>query len=183
MFVLSLDPGSRNFAYCVTSIDENKFRFLEIGQISNTIVNLTALTRKSKKIVDESVDVMTPKYIKSMSGLLTEYAIQEIVIERFQARGLKGSTIEAVSIMVGILMCIAHNRGLKIRLITAAQWKNQVNRIVTLNNSYGESHKLGFTPHETDASYMGIYHYHAQHGGDLEWVNRVIQEMERYAAL
>ena len=199
MRVLMLDPGSRNFGYSVLEIDGKGFRYLEIGQIEKTIVNLTANphVRKPKRRkkagqapqkipkdgwpVDHPLHVMLPRYYKTMSRLIKDYGIDEVVMERFQSRGLKGSTIEAVSIMVGILLGMLHRMKIKSRLVTAGQWKNQINRHINLDNTYKITAKFGYTPHETDACFMGIYHYHSHYNGELEWATQVPEKMENYS--
>lgn len=191
MRLLQFDPGSRNFAYSVMDIQGDKFHYLEIGQFINTIVNLTPYPAykkpKTKKKIPKSewpfdppIQDATPIFVSSMNRLLDEYKPHEIVIERFQARGLKGSTIEAVSIMIGMIYILAKNKNIKVRLITAAQWKNRVNTIVNLDTLYGQTKKLGFSPHETDASCMGIYHYFSNYNGDMSLCNQILKNMERW---
>lgn len=195
MRILCLDPGSRNFGYCVIEIDENGFQYLEIGQILKTIVNLTALPayrkgpKRKKKIAKEDrpfdppVQDMLPQFRKVLMAILKDWNPDEIVVERFQARGLKGSTIEAVSIMIGIILLQGYLRKIKVRLITAAQWKNVVNKHVILDTLYSHTQLDGFTPHETDASCMGLYHFANNNKEILSWVNQVVSKMKKYSQL
>jgi Holliday junction resolvasome RuvABC endonuclease subunit len=178
MVVLGIDPGTQNMGYSVFEVRETSLYFFEIGQITSTITNLTPnkqfkkitkaerlkASKKKVKLLKKDrpfqppLDIGAKRFIKVSSSILKEYKPDCAVIERFQSRGLKGSTIECVSIMIGIMIRECFYRKISLRLLIASQWKNRVNQFLNLDSFYLETAKLGFTPHETDSMCMPLYH-------------------------
>jgi len=77
-----------------------------------------------------------------------------IVAERFQSRGLKGSLVESVNLMLGVILGTYRERS--VRLITAATWKNRFQKAheVDLKNVYKV---CGAQPHQLDATLIGLW--------------------------
>ena len=76
-------------------------------------------------------------------------------MERFMARGMKGTTIELVNIMIGYLSAMWKSRNKRsFKLLTAAQWKNEWNRRSDLKEFYK---KASCEVHQVDAIGIGMY--------------------------
>lgn len=176
--VYSLDAGSSNNAYSVTSYTKKSMVFKEIGQFVSPVKNLTdniiypKLTKAEKAKFAKQGKKRIPKeerrsiapfyesfptYITSIRGIFDEYKVRDVVTERFQTRGIGGPLIEQVSVMNGALMTIAHSLDLQYRLVTAAQWKNRIEKTISLDVFYLCGKEYGFTPHEVDSSLIGLY--------------------------
>ena len=166
--VLSGDPGLTNYAVCVTQYKKGKLKILKIGMIKSIIKNLVANDivktvgpkRKREKIVIKGNMYLTHKFIKRFSKLLDEYKPDEVVMERFQNRGFRGgqSIAECISFMLGVLAALCEMRKIKYTWITAAQWKNQFNRQLSLDKVYDEiKKKWRIEPHVWDALCQGMY--------------------------
>lgn len=98
-------------------------------------------------------------YMKTISSLVQRHEPVVWVAERYMTRGIKGSLIEMVAIMIGAVFGIYH-RKMAFRFIIAAEWKNQANKIGNLKAFYKEAKKFGVTPHQVDACFIGIYVAH-----------------------
>lgn len=122
------------------------------------------------------------RFHKVIVDLLEQYRPSVIIMERFQSRGLKGAVIECISIMIGIVMTLAKARGIRVRLVTAAQWKNEINKVENLEGLYSETATLGFTPHETDTLGMSVYLKAEQTPEAMEWIQkkRIKKALTRY---
>lgn len=158
------DPGDSNYGYAVITYDTEKIKFSiqELGMFTCQINNLTnsyakppkSKRRKRKIVADyapfpEQLDLFEREWI----DLIVKYNTRTISTERFQARGLRGKSIEIVSIMNGVIALTAQHFIVPMQMITAATWKNQVNRLFDLKLLYT---KLSLTPHTVDAVFIAI---------------------------
>lgn len=76
-----------------------------------------------------------------------------LIAERFMNRGsMRGATGELVSMMLGIMACTCKHKDLA--FITAAQWKNAINKVISLDELYD---RAPFIPHAVDAICIGLY--------------------------
>lgn len=180
MYVIySMDTGSTNCGYTVTSYTKKSFAFEEIGMFDSPVKNLTdtieylKLTKAEKaKLAKQGKKRVTkedkrfhpplsegfPVYCKTVNEIVDEFKVADVVAERFQTRGIGGPLIEKVSVMNGALITIAHLQSKLFRLITASQWKNAVSKIIDINTFYLCGKNYGFTPHEVDSTLIGLYH-------------------------
>lgn len=140
--ILSCDPGTRNFGISVVRFKLNPFRYkvLYNGMLQNTINDLTGDLTKSFS-----------SYKSEIRKLKNKYKVDYICAERFMTRGLKGTTIECVCVMLALLSQI----GVKdFRFITASQWKNAWNKFHDLNTFYDV---CPCETHQIDAVNIGLY--------------------------
>jgi hypothetical protein len=77
------------------------------------------------------------------------------------ARGMKGSTIELVNCMLGALVARSGLKSQNVKLLPAAQWKNEFNRIYNLEEFYKS---VNCVDHQADASLIGLYGAHVWYG-------------------
>lgn len=145
--VLACDPGTANFAFCVTRIriqQPFRYKLLETGMIQNPIRDLTGLLTEQ-----------TERFENEIQTLIDKYGVDIIIAERFMNRGRNGNTGELVSFMLGIMMKMSD---IHLTLITAAQWKNAFNKLQDLKELYKEMKKrCKLEPHPIDAACMSIY--------------------------
>lgn len=151
MRILSGDPGKVNFALSVVDVTDGTLTVLGTRMLQNPVRTLKVDTREQVANFLEEI-----KEIDRMYGPFDGCAF-----ERFQTRGICGDTIESISLMLGVLSMWSLDHKIPIRLITASQWKNQINRKVDLKALYKE-HKLTSKKsvkaiHEFDAMLIGVY--------------------------
>lgn len=176
MKIFGFDPGETNSAYAVVDMKPGvAYRLREIGQIDNTIKNLTDKLQKPKvrhkKKLDKNgkkkptkwkeqlppLQEQLPKYYKTISGLFRDHGKpKEVYAERFQTRGVKSKSVETVSMMNGVVATMCMHRHTNFYAVIAGTWKNHVNRHFSLDALYVAAKKLGFTPHEVDALLIAV---------------------------
>lgn len=153
MRVLSFDPGTSNFAFSIQDyvFEDNKLRATVVG----TGMFNKCITQLHGKHMHHQIR----RFRKAMIKLRDKYKPDLVSIERFQSRGLKGTTIECICIMIGFMLHIFRKQQPKIFL--ASTWKNRINRLVDLKATYTdyELQKKASTktPHELDATLIGFY--------------------------
>lgn len=156
---VACDPGSTNFGICLGDIRVKKgvlqYRIRSVKKLESTVCDL-------KQRVGEQI-VM---YLNEIQEFATKKP-NSVVIERFQARGLRGSTGEQVSIMIGALTTLYPDRT---NLVIPSTWKNSVNRALP---NMGERTPLEWmykqlkgevSAHEVDAAVMLIWAGHIATG-------------------
>ena len=156
--VISGDPGSKNFAISVIegALVEGKVKIRLHG---------TTMLPEEARLFDLTKDIQIPlgNYRNVLRNLAREYGSPAAVcFERFQTRGILGKTIECISMMNAVPPLIFGKAD--VRVITAATWKNRINRFIDLKASYKE-YKLTRVAslkrdHELDACLIGIYMIH-----------------------
>lgn len=162
--ILGCDPGSKNYGYtCLDArVKEGKLKTKvhEIGMFQRCINNLTSKpqkppkSRRKKEGMWAPLQEQLPIFEHFWSGVLDEFKPDMFMVERYQARGGKGTTIECVSIMNGVIASLCLDRGIDFQMITAATWKNRVNAHISLEDSYKE---VEFPDHMVDSSFIGMY--------------------------
>jgi hypothetical protein len=161
--VLSMDPGTTNFAASVLRVapsgDVLKTKVIGSRLISNTIKVPGDLQREARAFRSE---------VFSLEHMYGPFDL--VVAERFQSRGLKGTTIESINMMLGVLAVMYDS----LTVYTAATWKNAFNRKFDLKDLY-EVQKISNKPikkserrtiHELDCTLMGVFHACKQLGYD-----------------
>lgn len=147
--ILSMDPGTKNFAASILKAKRKGDRLLlkVIG---------------TKMIGDTIQDIGNPQedseaFRAEVSRLVETHGVTHITAERFQTRGIKGKTIESICMMLGII--VNEFSHLDIRYFTASTWKNQYNRSLDLKELYVDlkDQKSNVEVHELDCTLMGIY--------------------------
>lgn len=138
--ILAFDPGSVNMGISVIEILDGKPRVLANATMMHPIHDIPSFMSQQEAFVDEVTSWIETFHPKAM------------VAERFQSRGLRGSTVECVSMMLGILSMF----NLPTLFITAATWKNQYQKRFNVN--LREIYKtIDTTPHQLDASLIGHF--------------------------
>lgn len=151
--VLSLDPGVTNCAWAVLDSGRSgAVKLLATGMIQNTVREFTG----------DAVRESSARFTNEIQQLVEEYSVTHLIAERFMSRGMKGLTIELVNAMLGILINGWKGRRGTLKLVTAAQWKNEWNRNSDLTAFYAE---CDCEVHQVDAIGIGLY-------GIDHWFNR-----------
>lgn len=140
--VLSFDPGSVNMGCSLVEYDKS---LKTITVLANTVLthplhDIKSFIRERQQFVDE------------VQAWISAGKPSAIIAERFQSRGLRGTTIECVCIMLGILSSF----GLPVLFTTAATWKNRYQKRfnVDLRQIYNE---LQVAPHQLDSALIGCF--------------------------
>lgn len=160
MIIWGHDPGERNYGYTVLEYKKDgvSFRILEIGQILNTVTNLTDKPMRPPKSRRKKEDNAPPlvEGVQNYRVLLKRLAVEhgnpaEVYSERFQTRGVKSRSVETVSFMNGILCLQTTAWKASFHTMIAGTWKNAFNRNQSLDRMYELGKTLGLTPHEIDS--------------------------------
>ncbi|AQT28694.1 hypothetical protein YOLOSWAG_216 [Erwinia phage vB_EamM_Yoloswag] len=154
MRILAGDPGKVNFALSVIEVNGRNLDVLGTRMFKRPIQNLHYDMRQP-----------TREFLKEIREINKLYGpFDAMCFERFQSRGLGGNTIEAISLMLGVLSAFALQQNIPLDLITASQWKNAFNRHMDLKGYYAEynltSKKSRKAIHEFDASLIGVYTFY-----------------------
>lgn len=142
--VLALDMGTRNCA--ISCVGAAKQPLLIANRmVDNPIRGLTTALPEKTMLFIEEIDQWVQAYNPS-----------KIVVERFQSRGLMGTTVEEISLMIGALTCFYGTR-IPVEAITAATWKNEWHRNFT-GYALKDLYRVCRTPdHLLDATLIGIW--------------------------
>lgn len=146
--MLSLDPGTVNHGWAVLKVNRPfKPEVLATGLIHNNIHDLKG-----------NIQDRTALYLSEIQAIVEQFDVDSIAVERYMTRGLKGTTIECVNVMIGAIMGITWNTAsqgpVRIMLMPASQWKNEWNRYSDLVTFYG---KVKCVAHQVDSVGIGLY--------------------------
>lgn len=156
--VISGDPGSKNFAISVIE------GALVEGKVMIKLHGTNMLPDEARLFdLTSGIKETLGNYRNLLKNLSLEYGKPSAVcFERFQTRGILGKTIECISMMNAVPPLIF--KSADVRVITAATWKNRVNKHIDLKAAY-KDYKLTRVAstkrdHELDACLIGIYMIH-----------------------
>lgn len=175
--LLSLDPGSRNFGISCVGLDsKGRVVVLANSVLTNPITNLVSNVGDSINIFHDEI----ARWVRM-------YRPDGFIMERFQSRGGRaGPLIELVSGMT-LSVCTEY-RHLPCKLITAATWKNKFNR--RFREDEDDKPLDGFykicrtTPHQLDASLIGVYGLEIGTNTDIDYEPLdIIAQVEAVSAL
>jgi len=153
--VLAFDPGTANFGcfggvlYGVKTL--HSIKPIVTKMLENPVTSLTT-----------DLATQTDRFRLEICGLIEQVQPDIIIIERFQSRGLMGTTVELISFMIGFITGIANEYEsagdtlILVRPITASQWKNSVNKSASLEDLYAMLGKATLH-HRLDAMLMSLY--------------------------
>jgi hypothetical protein len=133
--VVGFDPGTTNFGVFGGVLQGVKTLHRVRPLISYMLQN------PIKKIPSDGSD-FSEAFMREIAEIFRKVKPDVVVIERFQARGLMGPTIELISVMIGLIASLLtdlaekEGRHIIFRVLTASTWKNSVNRVVSLDNLY-----------------------------------------------
>lgn len=187
--VLGFDPGTANFGVSASTLyGTDSIRCVEVHEssmIENPVVDFT-----------EDMYEQYTKFTREIRSYINTYKPHIIVVERFASRGLKGKTIELVSLMIGAILATAYackDEGdfILVKPVMPASWKNQVNRIYSIQELYDtfKSHKV--VAHKVDAALMSMYLFPSKQNPYSflanktkreKWINEVINSAQTFPA-
>lgn len=174
--ILANDPGTTNYGFAIVKATMKQttagrtldFSILEHGLIPSTVRTL----KNGKQLIAE-----IKAYLMTIQGLRIKHIPVAWIAERYMTRGIKGSTIEMVAIMMGSVLGKYHKK-MRFKFIIAAEWKNQVNKRGDLKEFYKAVRPYRITPHQVDACFIGIYGAHRWAGlKGFEFLPKNIGEM------
>lgn len=162
LYVLSSDPGTANHGSAVSKAELVGGR-LKFELLGNTMIDREFLPQDFSapyeaqalylKALDKFFRSCVPKHVRHPSL---------VVMERFQARGIRGSQGEIVSFMLGSQVA-KYGSNAPVVILTAGTWKNQVNRMKVsgskkpLDVLYEKNKAAGGVNHTLDACLMASY--------------------------
>ncbi len=149
--IIGADPGHVNFGMWVGEVSVTKSKIQKIVTLESFMVEDTITDFKK-------LDSQYIGFRELLLDLKHEYKPNYCVIERFQNRGSRtGLLAECIGFMTGVFyQTFVSNtvNSTEVRLITAASWKNKVNRVFDLKQEYKQYKSLG--PHRMDALLIGL---------------------------
>ena len=148
--LLGLDPGSVNFAYSIIEVETYttpkgttlKVKPIETGLITNTISSMRNAKSELRSFLSDLEFLINRK----------DLSIQGLVVEQFQSRGVQTSLLEKVNVMIGAILTNFYY--LDIDFFMASAWKRSIKQVFDLDYEYK---RITCTPHELDATYIGIF--------------------------
>lgn len=173
---LGVDPGSANYAY--TYLEVSPVKIISCGMIQTTINNLIdkpvkppkSQIRKTKSFVYRKPFMdQLGLYCKDWKKSFNKFKPYHITCERYQSRRMGGAVIEYTNMMSGVLACLTRDHGHTIDFITAATWKNQINKLSCLDDIYKE---VSLPPHVVDSAFIGLFGALKKTG--TPWTNKYV---------
>lgn len=186
---LGVDPGTANYAYGIVQYHlKGEYlvpKILSAGQLHWTISNLTdspqrppkSKRRKKIPIKDQMIPNFSTQlamFEKDWRSQIKKFQPTTWAVERFQSRGLRGKTVEAICIMNGVLAAMSRRNSILFNMITAAQWKNRVNAYGSLEEIYSQ---VTLPPHIVDACFISTYQ--ALKYYNLDWDKQIVVRMSK----
>lgn len=143
---LGMDPGTNNFAVSAVSVGLRKgaFEILTHHMVDSAV----------NDIKSEDTGERIKRFSAEIKCLKRTHKAIFVTAERFMTRGHGGTTIESISVMLGVVATVF---GTEVRFITAANWKNAFNKWYNLDKLYGDMKPYGITNHQVDAVCIGLY--------------------------
>lgn len=116
LIILSHDPGTSSYGWCVNQYEPEGFKVLEVGMMHHRV-----------SAIHEGLNEASAAYLEEVDGIVRRNGVTHMCFERFQARnaGLY-NIIECVNLMMGVL--IGNYRTMTFDAFYASVWKNSVNR-------------------------------------------------------
>lgn len=144
--ILACDPGTKNFGISCVGVKDGKVDVIANAVLTNPMYELTANVMRQRDLFSAEVRQWFKLYSPNL-----------VIAERFQTRGNGGPTIETVSLMLGLLGAF---RKVPYKYVVASQWKNAFNKRWAEGNKEflkGLYADCLTTPHQLDASLIGVY--------------------------
>ena len=150
--ILALDPGTSNFGWSVLEVQ----RPFKVSLLASGLIE-RPMTEMAGSHFGDQIEAL----LDEISEITQEFGTCHLIAERYMARGMKGSTIELVNCMLGALVARSGLKSQNVKLLPAAQWKNEFNRIYNLEEFYKS---VNCVDHQADASLIGLYGAHVWYG-------------------
>lgn len=164
--ILAFDPGSVNMGISLVQMYKGKPRVLANATMTSPIHDILLFQKQKDAFLKE---------VRAWK----RYSPKAIIAERFQSRGLRGSTVECVSMMLGILGML----NLPVKFITASTWKNKYQRRYGCHLKRDIYKNIKTTPHQLDASLIGCYGLEIAYSKDIDFSLQDIIKMVEKTAL
>lgn len=144
--MLSVDPGTSNFAWSALEV---RFDPLTVNVLA------TGMLQSPMKAMSGDIRLDVKGFKSEIRSIIEEYDLKFLAAERYMTRGIKGTTIEAVNAMLGVLVTMFDQHPWqRYELVMASQWKNEWNRYSNLEGFY----KLAKCEvHQADSMGIGLY--------------------------
>jgi hypothetical protein len=175
MKILTLDPGLKNFAYCLAEVSTWSARslpaVLRTGRFSTIL---------DKKNLTSAVDFCA--FIRRFFAENDMGRGDRLCIERYTVRGgfagrNQAFLAEPINLMIGMVLSAALDRGVDVILETAATWKRWCNeRAVMVPEEPRRSQRIGTNVHERDTIGMLLWLWGSRYQMDEESVRRKIRK-------
>lgn len=149
MLILCEDPGTKNFArtFLSSEIRKDRLRF--------SVIN-TILIKGAVNDLKGEINIKISDYAKELTKHVKANGSPDFyAAERFMTRGIKGATIEMVSMMLGINVIVLNK--IPTRFWPAVSWKSQVKRYFDLDELYAILKQYDVPPHILDSALIGVY--------------------------
>lgn len=146
---LGCDPGTKNFAFGVIR-----------GSREKPTVRCTAMLSEPLKVVQGAeFEAQAADLYETFNALLDEFQPSEVLLERYQNRGMvRGAQGEVVTFMNSMLCTLCRARGIPARVIMASTWKTACKRArLDLDKAYAWGKKRKIPPHRIDAALIALY--------------------------
>jgi len=159
--ILACDPGSKDYGIALLSADKDsgKIEPIKVGKLpqKHTVTTLEELK--------EQFD----SYRKGLDKFCGKHKPDLVIIERFIARGIKGSLGERISYMLALTIDKYEDAGIPVMAVLASSWKNSANTRLSmpLKDLYKRVSHDGVESHELDAVLMGHYLWSKHSGCEL----------------
>jgi len=158
--IIGLDPGSKNFGVFVGKLYGTdrlqRIKVLHSSMLQHTIHDLKT----------ETLDRTIERFLDELGYLYDKYRPDIVVVERFQARGIKGSINETVNMMIGMILMQALQAYCEVipvvKPCTPASWKVKIKKSINLEVLYKEAKAVGILPHQIDSAMLAINQYPAK---------------------
>lgn len=176
--IIGLDPGTKNYAYSIIKVtpwitskgSTLKITPLKTGLLSNTVTSLQDIQKAlSAHLMEVGMLFSDPTYI-----------CDGIVVEQYQSRGSRNKLLELVNLMLGGM--ITRYDYIPLSIFSASTWKRAIKKVFDLD---GEYKRITCTPHEMDATLIGIYGAFKIHklkpynGYSQAYLSKVVRKIEK----
>lgn len=162
--ILSMDPGTNNFAYAIIRCDG----VLPNGSLAGKIEQRGFIHSTVRDLRGGALREATTAFLSCVDRIVSDYHVDLWIGERYMLRrGSGGSAIESVNIMLGALV---NHLKMPCRIMPASEWKLSVQRVSDtedyLEGVYTQynaaDHNMVTEPdrvtvHEIDAIHIGIH--------------------------
>lgn len=153
--VLGHDPGNTNYGFSVIDLE------IRQGMVHVEVIACGELPYRIKKLTEVATFNELRTFLQHAILDIRDYRPDYYAVERFMTRGIKGSLIEHVNMMIGMFSSAAcrvkENKVPVVRNITLVNpgtWKKAAKQFFNLDTAY----KICSTPpHELDATLIAIY--------------------------
>lgn len=176
--IIGLDPGTKNYAYSIIEVSPwitskgstLKVNPIKTGILCNTITSLSDVQKTMNA------------YLMEIGMLFSDptYVCEGIVVEQYQSRGSQNKLLELVNLMLGGL--ITRYDYIPLSIFSAASWKKSIKQRFDLD---GEYKIITCTPHEMDATLIGVYGAFKLHkikpydGYTQGYISKIVRKVEK----